>query len=290
MGCGSVIGRGRECSSLVQPLAPGDTAISPRASWDTGKHGQAELRPLSEEERRSAWASARFFDASGPHDPPVALWIVGPSAVGKSTLAAAMAGAFGVGSLADGQPDAVLVDGECFRDAHAAYKRWANSADWATAYPAMKPLINEEKARMTQEVARRRRHMVIPHTCLELQRCLGEVEEQRGKGYLVHVLAVVAGRDDVARRGREREIKTGKRYAPEEFPRSIAAIAPMIQASNGRYVLILATELNEGDRRQLGHRILAQGDAGAEVDLDLEAYVGAESDGQAWSLPLSADP
>lgn len=280
MGCGCGVSRGLGSSSKVVPLGPGDTASSssPRSPGERSRNWKPEVTRFTEEERRSAWGRARFFDATGPQEAPVALWIIGPSAVGKTTLATEMAAEFGIGALANGAPDAVLVDGEFFRDAHTAYKRWAHSLEWATAYPAMKPLINEEKVQMTREAAAQRRHMVIPHTCLDLAKCMAEVQELREHGYLNHVLVVVARREDVANRGKEREKKTGKRYDASEFPKSIAAVVPMIKASNGRYILIMATELNEGDRQNLGHRTLAEGEAGADVDLDMEAYVGSSYD------------
>lgn len=204
----------------------------------------------------------------------MALWIVGPSAVGKTTLSAELAPAFGISMRLAGVPDAVLVDGEFFRDAHAAYKKWAKSPEWAQAYPAMKPLINDEKDGMLKSAARERRHLVIPHTCLDLDRCLADVRHLQGAGYQNHVLAVVAPREEVARRGQERAKLSGKRYAASEYPRSIAAIRPMIAAANGRYQLVLATELNSGDGQHLGHTDLASGDAGDQVVLDLSKYEG----------------
>jgi len=237
---------------------------------------ELEVRPFSECEWQAAWTQARYFAASGPHVAPVALWIIGPSAVGKTTLSAQMAPEFGICALPNGDPDFVVVDGELFRDVHEEYKRWAKSPQWVSAYPAYKRLINEEKDRMLSEAAKLKKHLVIPHTCNtsdELNKCLAYVSELERLGYTNHVLVIIAPRQEVARRGEERAKLKGKRYNADEFPRTLAAMEPMIHAGNGRYELILSTELNVGDRMRLGHRKLASDRCCPEVRLNLEAHI-----------------
>ena len=96
------------------------------------------------------------------------------------------------------------------------------------------------------------------------------------------MLAVVAPQADCERRGRAREARTGKRYAAEEYVRSVSAIPAMIAACNGRYAVALATEV-AGSRTRLNHRVVAQGrglsgpgtgPAAEEIRAVLEAALG----------------
>jgi len=230
---------------------------------------------FTEEERQAAWAASRFGSATAGHARPVALWIVGPSAVGKSTLAAQVAPNFGIPmsatwseASAEVDLDAVVVDGAFFREVHATYQRWVKSADWAAAYPAMKKVINHEKDELLRAAARHKKHLIVPQTCLNLNACLSMMRELAQAGYTNHVLAIVAPRDEVARRGRAREREDGKRYAPWEFDASIAAVGPMIAASNGRFQVMRAVQPGapSGVRRLLGVE-LASGSGGQEVRL-----------------------
>lgn len=244
---------------------------------------------FTDEERREAW-NLSAFDTATRQDRPVALWIIGPSAVGKSTLANELAPELGIPLLrpGTGRPsilasssdtksvlDAVIVDGHFFREVHSTYKIWSKSADWASAYPALKPLINKEKQELTKRAADERKHLVIPQTCLNLSKCLSEVQELVTCGYTNQVLAIFAPREEVARRGHAREQATGKRYAPSEYEHSMAAIGPMIAACNGEYRLVRSIEqvsppASEMLVRQLSSEVLARGLCGSEPTLPTE--------------------
>lgn len=65
---------------------------------------------------------------------------------------------------------------------------------------------------------------------------------RNSQGYVNHVVAVLAPKDQVSRRGRLREREEGKRYAPWEFDRSVAAICPIVRACNGRYEVLRVVE------------------------------------------------
>eukprot|EP00419_Tripos_fusus_P051446 CAMPEP_0172815138 /NCGR_PEP_ID=MMETSP1075-20121228/11602_1 /TAXON_ID=2916 /ORGANISM="Ceratium fusus, Strain PA161109" /LENGTH=568 /DNA_ID=CAMNT_0013654969 /DNA_START=25 /DNA_END=1728 /DNA_ORIENTATION=- len=243
-------------------------------------------RPLTEFERQAAWRQANFYCATPRRERPVALWILGPSSVGKSTLTAKLAGDLGippaaVEAQAEGgdqrcQLDAVLVDGEFMREAHGLWQRWVKTPDWRSAYPALKSLINKEKDAMCTEAALQRKHLVIPQTMLNLEKGLTEIEELTWSGYTNNVLAIVAPLEDCQRRGRRREVATGKRYEPREFEQSISAIVPMTERCNGRFKAVLAVEVNDSDS-ELSARHLQSGDCGACIGRNLFDSVALEA-------------
>lgn len=293
------------------PLTPEDDNAADAAPHMPPK----EPEGLTDVERRAAWALAGFDVASSGHARPIALWIIGPSAVGKSTLAFDVAADFGIPACAlsaqgDGAggasgstaraPDGVLVDGESFREAWGAYQEWAKSPDWVRAYPSLKQAINRAKTQMLREAARQRKHLIMPHTCMDLGDCISTIGELTDAGYMNHVLAVAAPRNEVADRGKSREEKVHKRYAPGEFEHSIAAFGPMIAAANGRYEVVFlrlpeadcegspsgscrgagaAGEENgrpsstgEPRVRQLLRELLVSGACGSEPDLPTEMF------------------
>mmetsp|Transcript_37420 Transcript_37420/g.79368 ORF Transcript_37420/g.79368 Transcript_37420/m.79368 type:complete len:338 (+) Transcript_37420:369-1382(+) len=245
---------------------------------------------LSDAEKKEAWRLSGYEVAKSGHSRPIALWIVGPSAVGKSTLAHDIASSFGIGTLntevqesseSDAEPspnyDAVFVDGEFFREVWSLYSEWAKSSDWASAYPTLKKTINKAKKEMLSEASRERKHLIMPHTCLDLGDCIKTASDLEAAGYINHVLAVSAPREEVAERGRERERKTGKRYAPGEFDHSVAAFGPMIAACNGRYEVLYLTKGDNGDvpsgpKRKLQRELVASGDCGLEPQLPAKVF------------------
>lgn len=229
-------------------------------------------RPLTEEERKAAWTAANFYNATSSQEQPVALWVLGPSSVGKSTLTAQIAPKFGIPKLAEGadnrsQLDAVIIDGEFVRDAHDVWQRWVKLPDWRSAYPALKSVINKEKDSMCTEAASLRKHLVIPQTMLNLRKGLTEVDELAIHGYINHVVAVVAPLEECQRRGRCREEETGKRYQPLEYEKSIAAIPQVISRSNGRYELVKAIERDD-PKSGMDFHTLAEGHGGNFVSAD----------------------
>mmetsp|Transcript_83445 Transcript_83445/g.193991 ORF Transcript_83445/g.193991 Transcript_83445/m.193991 type:complete len:318 (+) Transcript_83445:56-1009(+) len=259
----------------VVTAAPPST-VSPSASSSRDPSSEAECsrlepalapRPLTEDERQVAWQLANYFDASSDHESPIALWILGPSSVGKSTLTTELGCSFDIPMQHSGKDvgahlDAVIIDGEFMREAHDVWRSWVRTDDWRSAYPALKLTINTEKDSLEDAAVARRKHLVIPQTMLNLSKGLSDVARLTSKGYTNHVLAIVAPLEDCRRRGLAREVKTGKRYQPLEFERSISAIPAMVSASNGCYKLIRAIEENDTLNQHLGHRVLAVGQCG----------------------------
>eukprot|EP00440_Ansanella_granifera_P071577 gb/GFBE01077676.1/.p1 GENE.gb/GFBE01077676.1/~~gb/GFBE01077676.1/.p1 ORF type:complete len:347 (+),score=47.58 gb/GFBE01077676.1/:1-1041(+) len=225
-------------------------------------------RPLTQEEREQAWTSANFYDATSGQDQPVALWILGPSSVGKSTISVEAGPRFDIPRLRRTSPqtpgderrqlDAVLIDGEFMRDAHGVWQQWVKTPDWRSAYPALKSTINREKDAMCAKAVRERKHLIIPQTALNLQKALVEMGSMAQSGYTNHVLAVVAPFVECQKRGLKRELATGKRYQPSEFQKSISAIAPLVAACNGRYAIVRVAE-RHGVEHGMDFRTLCEG-------------------------------
>lgn len=256
------------------------------------------LNGLREEELAAAWSMSGFDSASLGHVEPVALWIIGPSAVGKSTLACDVAPEFGIPQLPPDvaavaplprsprdcetvvQLDAVIVDGAHFRETWAYFQHQTHSEAWAEAYPLLKGTINKAKTQLLHAARCQRKHLVIPHTCLDLKDCLATVEELKKRGYTNHVLAVTAPFKEVTNRGRQREKLDGKRYAPSEFHHSISAFGPMIAACNGQYQLVLLVEQKIEKVRKgsavnpdpFFRTVLSSGNCGSEPTLPPEAF------------------
>eukprot|EP00931_Biecheleriopsis_adriatica_P122659 TRINITY_DN97666_c0_g1_i1.p1 TRINITY_DN97666_c0_g1~~TRINITY_DN97666_c0_g1_i1.p1 ORF type:complete len:564 (-),score=110.53 TRINITY_DN97666_c0_g1_i1:67-1758(-) len=233
-----------------------------------------EPRPLTEAERKEAWTAANFFAAEPNQEKPIALWVLGPSSVGKSTLTPQVAPRFGIAnstrsSVADerSQLNAVIIDGEFMRDAHGVYNSWVKTPDWRSAYPALKSIINKEKDAMATAASSERRNLVIPQTLLNLDKGLTEVVELTCQGYTNHVLAVVSPLEECRRRGQAREVTTGKRYEPREFDLSLVSLWPMITACNGRYELVRALEI-PGETKRLAFDTLATGVCGSSPECE----------------------
>ncbi|CAK9082621.1 unnamed protein product [Durusdinium trenchii] len=229
-------------------------------------------RELTLEERQVAWFAANFDDASGDQAVPIALWILGPSSVGKSTISVDTAPRFDIPCRTADNPggdqrrrlDAVIIDGEFMRDAHGVWKEWIETDDWRSAYPALKAIINHEKEELCHEAVRQRKHLVIPQTALKLPKALAEMEMLIKSGYTNHVLAVVAPLAECQQRGWKRELTTGKRYQADEFQQSISAIPPLIASSNGRYAVVRARE-RSGTTHGMDFDVLQEGFGGGAV-------------------------
>eukprot|EP00929_Paragymnodinium_shiwhaense_P119882 TRINITY_DN91799_c0_g1_i1.p1 TRINITY_DN91799_c0_g1~~TRINITY_DN91799_c0_g1_i1.p1 ORF type:complete len:590 (+),score=61.77 TRINITY_DN91799_c0_g1_i1:84-1853(+) len=160
---------------------------------------------------------------------PVALWVVGPSAVGKSTVSREAALGYGLGPLPERDEgawmpdvDAVLMDGDTFRATHAGFEAahqdgQSRNCVWREAYPILKPQLKKEKDSLMQDAVDRGMNLIVPHTCLNLATCWETITELEHRGYDNHVVLVLGDRNLVVQRGAKRARITGKRYAAEEW-------------------------------------------------------------------------
>lgn len=205
------------------------------AGWDLEEQAYFGLlrQPMSSASREEAWRRCNFYSAIQGLQRPSALWIVGPSAAGKSTVARSRARELGLD-----EHGWVLIDGEMFREEHPGFvaaRRDGNAKGcvWWGAYSQLKGMFNEEKDRLMATSIQRRQNLVIPHTCLDLESCLGVIRNLKAHGYVCHVLGVYGDRQELMARGRRRAMEQGKRYEPREYELSMQAMEPMMAEANG---------------------------------------------------------
>lgn len=204
----------------------------------------------SELERGFARAALTAATPAAPGRSPIAVWLVGPAAAGKSTVGGHFALELGVPARTDAlgfEPDAVQVDGELLRLEHSGYQAvvqdgFARGCVWREAYPAIREQLRSGKDNLLQQAVRRRQHVVIPHTCQRLERdCLGMLRALKRAGYVNHVVTVEGDRAEIQQRGEQRAQALGKRYAPEEYEQSLRSFEPMIREANGQVIRVWNT-------------------------------------------------
>ena len=112
--------------------------------YDLGESLSSEIsEPFSEEELEKAYEASGFYSAQRAKK-KAAVWLIGPSACGKSTLAPKAATWTGINT--EGY---VTIDGEAFRDAHQGYQKaimegHQNGCVWWGAYLGIRENINED--------------------------------------------------------------------------------------------------------------------------------------------------
>ncbi|CAK9035577.1 unnamed protein product [Durusdinium trenchii] len=177
---------------------------------------------------------------------PMAVWLVGPSAAGKSFMAREVAMDLGISPMNQGSTDAVLVDGHTFRSAHGGYQAvvaegYKLQCVWRQAYPALRQQLQKQKHRLLQEAARRKLNVVIPHTCYLLSECAAWLRSLHRHGYKNHVVMVLGDRSVVESRGIARAQLSGKRYAREEWEATVSSGFEMIALATGYAELVWTT-------------------------------------------------
>mmetsp|Transcript_92003 Transcript_92003/g.269150 ORF Transcript_92003/g.269150 Transcript_92003/m.269150 type:complete len:810 (-) Transcript_92003:91-2520(-) len=243
-------------------------------------------RPFNDEERLEAHRASGFEHAKAAEQPQ-ALWLIGPSASGKSTIAPVAASWVGVEDN-----DYVLVDGEAFRDSHLGYQEALVAGKqrgcvWWGAYVGIRENVNKEKQRMLAESVEASKNLIIPSTCLRQSQCVDVVKILLSRGYLVHIVGMYGDKEEIVSRGRKRAMDRGKRYDPREFNLALQQFAPMLRLCNGRYFMVCSTRkedsmsprhqgdapLQEEEVQRLCHEVLME--CNAE---DCKVSLGSESD------------
>jgi len=251
-------------------------------------------RDFSEAERREAYRESGFERATKAEQPQ-AIWLIGPSASGKSTLAPSAASWVGV---EDG--NFVMVDGEAFRDSHRGYQEALMEGKqrgcvWWGAYVGIRENVNKEKQGMLRAAVDASKNLVIPSTCLRKSQCVDVANMLCGRGYLVHIVGMYGQREEIVTRGRRRAMEKGKRYDPREFGIALRQFAPMLRLCNGRYFMVCTTgedtfapkcsgsaPLSEEDVQHICREVLLECNAEeCEVELDIEG-------GRDSALPMSS--
>jgi len=184
----------------------------------------AELKPLlsqpfTEQEKERIYSQVGLTRAE--HVPesarPKALWIFGPPAAGKSTLAAeAAAERFGQAM------NAVSVDGNEIRDAHDGFRRVAEHGFdhhvlHKDAWDALKETgcVEGLKKSILKKAIANRQNIVLPDCALKPERIKDMLKSLQDAGYEMHAICLWAPQEEAERRGRLRSVKTGKAYNPK---------------------------------------------------------------------------
>lgn len=209
--------------------------------FDMGECLDREIgMPFNNEERHAAYESCGYFSAK-PSQRPSAIWLIGPSACGKSTLAPQMAESFGL--TQDGY---VMVDGESFRDSHQGFlhaiKEGKNKGCvWWGAYVGIRENINNEKQDLLVKAMREQKNLIIPSTCLRRSQSVDVAKVLQQNGYLIHIVGVYGDKEKIVKRGRLRAQQKGKRYNPREFDFALTMFAPMLRLCTGKYSMVCTT-------------------------------------------------
>eukprot|EP00929_Paragymnodinium_shiwhaense_P082889 TRINITY_DN43903_c0_g1_i2.p1 TRINITY_DN43903_c0_g1~~TRINITY_DN43903_c0_g1_i2.p1 ORF type:complete len:178 (-),score=20.34 TRINITY_DN43903_c0_g1_i2:74-607(-) len=156
------------------------------------------------------------------------------------------------------EPDAVVIDGQAFRDIHAGYQAVVEDGRlrdcvWREAFPDLRLALRQEKGLLLQEASMRRMNLIIPHTCQAGSSCLKTMRTLRARGYVNHVVMVLGDRDTIRQRGEARARASGKRYAADEWSRSVRQALRLASEANGDNGLVWTTSWTGRPRFLLRH-------------------------------------
>jgi len=220
-------------------------------------------KEFTDEERIVAYRSAGMLNAKSS-EKPCAIWLIGPSASGKSTLALSMSEWVGIA-----EEGYVTIDGEHFRDSHTGFQhalldgQQKGCVFWG-AYVGIRENINKEKQLMLEKACQERKHLMIPSTCLRKDQCIDVIKMLQELGYAIHIVGVYGDKDTIVKRGMKRAMEQGKRYDPREFEIALAMFAPMLRLCTGVYRMVSTTETGDA-----WHRVTCEG-AGPLEEADVK--------------------
>jgi hypothetical protein len=164
---------------------------------------------------------------------PQALWVFGPSGVGKSYLGQAKAS-----ELFGCAQNAVVIDGGEFRDLHSGWNAVAMHGQehgllHADAWPTFKDAgrvataeaggakangwSGQLKRRILKEALRDRQHVLIPDCANHPDRLHTMLEEVRQAGYGMHAICLYAPLSVTRRRGEDRAVREGKIWSAKKY-------------------------------------------------------------------------
>eukprot|EP00438_Fugacium_kawagutii_P024095 Skav214960 [mRNA] locus=scaffold264:88549:89448:- [translate_table: standard] len=240
--------------------ASGDDAICELIGYDMGESLSSEIsEPFTEDELHDAYAASGYYTAKRAQK-KAAIWLIGPSACGKSTLAPKAAKWTGMDI--EGY---VTIDGEVFRDAHRGYQKaiaegQQHGCVWWNAYLGIRENINEEKQLLLERAKNDGKHLMIPSTCLRRSQCVDVAEDLVEAGYQIHIVGVYGDKATIVERGRKRAMFQGKRYDPREFELALQMFAPMLRLCTGTWRMVCTTDSTSAEKHLLGEAPLEEAD------------------------------
>lgn len=204
--------------------------------------------PFTPEEMKTTAEVLKFNSATCSKEPK-AVWVLGPSASGKSTVTTMISKIIDFPMIESGE-DAVVLDGDEVRNQHKGYMALVafglrNNCIFKKAWPAVQPHVKHAKAEILAMATTTdcQRNLLIPETCSKWNVCAKELSRLKRDGYTIDVAAIYGPHDAIELRGRKRADQSGKVYSAGNFVASIVAMVPMMGIANGRCMLVNNTVL-----------------------------------------------
>jgi len=246
--------------SVDEDASGDEDAICEVIGYELGEGLSSEIsEPFTEEELHEAYVASGYYAAKKAKK-KAAMWLIGPSACGKSTLAPKAAKWTGMD--VEGY---VTIDGEVFRDAHHGYQKAIEEGQqhgcvWWYAYLGIRENINEEKQQLLERAKNDGKHLMIPSTCLRRSQCVDVAEDLVKAGYEIHIVGVYGDKATIVERGRKRASTQGKRYDPREFEFALQMFAPMLRLCTGTWRMVCTTDSIGAQKHTEGEAPLSEAD------------------------------
>lgn len=174
--------------------------------------------PLSEMDKNHIFQEVGLNTAASlpTNQKPKVLWLFGPPAAGKSTLAALRSTELFAGA------GSVLVDGDEIRDRHPGFKKvtqnglesrvlhkdaWETLKETGCVEGLKKPIL--------QKAIDNRQNITMPDCALKPKRVMEMLKALQDADYEMHAICLWAPAQEAERRGRVRSVHTGKAYSPK---------------------------------------------------------------------------
>eukprot|EP00754_Rhynchopus_humris_P023837 Rhum_TRINITY_DN14851_c16_g1::Rhum_TRINITY_DN14851_c16_g1_i1::g.123071::m.123071 len=164
---------------------------------------------------------------------PKAMWVVGPSASGKSSAAGQL-----VAACMDNEAS-VVIDGALVREYHGGWR--AVRDDGLGRSP---PAIHKEawdifkaskvsenvKKQLHDEAVHERQNIVIPDCVKCLRKCVDKLAKQRRNRYEVRIVAIFAPVEATRARGEVRSLKEGKTFSVRGYQDSVQNCVSLVRS------------------------------------------------------------
>lgn len=200
------LGRPDQVTRVVEGQIPAD--LKPALSID-----------FTEQEIFEIAHRCDVYSAATQNETPKALWIFGPPAVGKSTIADEKAA-----DLVGDSSNAVTIDGDIFRTVHKGFQMVAlhgsrNSMVHKDAWSILKKTghMDNVKEGIVDHAVRNRQHLKIPEAAFNVKRIKGMMDKLEAAGYEMHALCLWAPKNVTEARGRPRSVKDGKVFSVDQY-------------------------------------------------------------------------
>lgn len=182
-------------------------------------------------------------------DQPSALFVLGPSAVGKTYLTDATAA-----QLFGSAQNAVVIDGDIFREWHQGWcevvrhgvRRHVLHEDAWVKFKKVQTTVSEGsgsedgascalgistalKQRILNGAVASRQNLIIPSCANQPEKLTAELEHLAAAGYKLHAVCLWAPLSATQRRGEPRSVREGKRWDGKDYDISVRTVLGLAQ-------------------------------------------------------------